>query len=395
MADVRKLELVNKRMLVADGVFGMSDNILGGFTDNLKKTLKEITVRSQAQIKADYNKTLEYYEDDNRQQVESAEEILFTTFTKELADKVKITPEYVDLRTEQVNNDLWQLVKYYFDNYNENYDDCRFVINEEKRTVTATDYSELPYLFYYWTGGQNKRYRALKEFKKITLLSPIARGVIHEMECTDEGKLTVDGDIEPCKIALYTIDILAGRKQTGQVYTLLCGITDDGKTLTNDECLKILEMPVVSYEEYGKRLEAWLKSSKRSQMDSLIPLDEFIKKSVEDASSAQAEEIERIKQRATVNKNSIEHELVDLKSEFAKLEKQLEGSTANRLERLKLERKLGEAKQKLMAKEESIYFDAMRIDIACEENIKKFLEDEKITARMQRHFEIEVKGKEM
>ena len=127
-------------------------------------------------------------------------------------------------------------------------------------------------------------------------------------------------------------------------------------------------------------------------MDNLIPLNELVKKSVEDTSSVQAEEIERIKQRATVNKNSIEHELVDLKSELAKLEKELEGSTANRLERLKLERKLGEAKQKLMAKEESIYFDAMRIDIACEENVKKFLEDEKITARMQRHFEIEVKG---
>ncbi|MBS7298757.1 MAG: DEAD/DEAH box helicase [Eubacteriales bacterium] len=395
MADVRKLELVNKRMLVADGVFGMSDNILGGFTDNLKKTLKEITVRTQAQIKADYNKTLEYYEDDNRQQVGSAEEILFTTFTKELADKVKITPEYVDLRTEQVNNDLWKLVKYYFEQYNEKYDDCKFVINEEKRTVTATDYSELPYLFYYWTGGQNKRYRALKEFKKITLLSPLAKGIVHNMECSDEGKLTVDGDVEPCKIALYTIDILAGRKRTGQVYTLLCGITDDGKTLTNNECLKILEMPVVDYEESGKRLEAWLKSSNKSQMDNLIPLEELIKKSVEDTSSAQAEEIERIKQRATVNKNLLDHELVDLKSELAKLEKQLEGSTANRLERLKLERKLGEAKQKLMAKEESIYFDAMRFDIACEENIKKFLEDEKITARMQKHFEIEVKGKEM
>ena len=130
-------------------------------------------------------------------------------------------------------------------------------------------------------------------------------------------------------------------------------------------------------------------------MDNLIPLEELIEKSVEDTSSAQSEEIERIKQRATVNKNLLDHELVDLKSELAKLEKQLEGSTANRLERLKLERKLGEAKQKLMAKEESIYFDAMRIDIACEENIKKFLEDEKITARMQRHFEIEVKGKEM
>lgn len=30
--DVRKLELVNKRMLVADGVFGITDDVIGGFT---------------------------------------------------------------------------------------------------------------------------------------------------------------------------------------------------------------------------------------------------------------------------------------------------------------------------------------------------------------------------
>lgn len=42
MADVRKLELVNKRMLVADGVFGQSDMILGGFTDNITSIMKYI-----------------------------------------------------------------------------------------------------------------------------------------------------------------------------------------------------------------------------------------------------------------------------------------------------------------------------------------------------------------
>ena len=54
MADVRKLELVNKRMLVADGVFGQTDAILGGFTDNLSKTLKEFQTRTKAQIDAEY-----------------------------------------------------------------------------------------------------------------------------------------------------------------------------------------------------------------------------------------------------------------------------------------------------------------------------------------------------
>ena len=392
MADVRKLELVNKRMLVADGVFGMSDAILGGFTDDLKKTIKELQIRTQAQIQAEHEETLKFFEEENRRDVESAEQVLFTTFTKELAKKVKITPKYADEKSEKINNDLWSLIKYYFDRYNEANDDCCFIVNDEDRTVKATDYSELPFLFYYWSGGQNKRYKALKEFKKITLLTPLAKGIVHNIECTDEGKLTVDAEIEPCKIALYTVDILAGRQHTGKVFNLLCGVTDSGQYLTNDECHKILEYPVVDFEEIGRSHAAWLKTPKASIMDRMIPLDELIQKSVEDNSSAQAEEIERIKQRASVNKNALEHTLGDLKSAVAEIEKKLAAQSSDRMTKLMLERKLGEAKNNLMSKEESIYFDAMRIDLACEESIKEFLEKEKITGRLQKHFEIEVRG---
>ena len=392
MADVRKLELVNKRMLVADGVFGMSDAILGGFTDDLKKTIKDLQVRTQAQIQTEHEETLKFFEEENRRDVESAEQVLFTTFTKELAKKVKITPKYADEKSEKINNDLWSLIKYYFDRYNEANDDCCFIVNDEDRTVKATDYSELPFLFYYWSGGQNKRYKALKEFKKITLLTPLAKGIVHNIECTDEGKLTVDAEIEPCKIALYTVDILAGRQHTGKVFNLLCGVTDSGQYLTNDECHKILEYPVVDFEEIGRSHAAWLKTPKASIMDRLIPLDELIQKSVEDNSSAQAEEVERIKQRASVNKNSLEHTLGDLKSAVAEIEKKLAAQSSDRMTKLMLERKLGEAKNNLMSKEESIYFDAMRIDLACEESVKEFLEKEKITGRLQKHFEIEVRG---
>ena len=392
MADVRKLELVNKRMLVADGVFGMSDAILGGFTDDLKKTIKDLQVRTQAQIQTEHEETLKFFEEENRRDVESAEQVLFTTFTKELAKKVKITPKYADEKSEKINNDLWSLIKYYFDRYNEANDDCCFIVNDEDRTVKATDYSELPFLFYYWSGGQNKRYKALKEFKKITLLTPLAKGIVHNIECTDEGKLTVDAEIEPCKISLYTVDILAGRQHTGKVFNLLCGVTDSGQHLTNDECLKILEYPVVDFEEIGRSHAAWLKTPKASIMDRLIPLDELIQKSVEDNSSAQAEEVERIKQRASVNKNSLEHTLGDLKSAVAEIEKKLAAQSSDRMTKLMLERKLGEAKNNLMSKEESIYFDAMRIDLACEESIKEFLEKEKINGRLQKHFEIEVRG---
>ena len=392
MADVRKLELVNKRMLVADGVFGQTDAILGGFTDNLQKTLKEFQTRTKAQIDAEYEETLLQYEEENRRDVESAEQVLFTTFTSELAKKVKITPKYADERIAKVNSDLWELVKYFFKEYNENHTDCYFVINEEDKTIKATDYTELPFLFYYWTGGQNKRYKALKEFKKIALISPLAKGILNNVECSDTGKLTVEGVTEPCKIAFYTVDILAGRRYTGKVFNLLCGVTESGKQLTNDECLKILSYPVVDYEESGRKHACWLKSHSPGKMDRLVPLDEFIEQSIQDSNSAQAEEIDRMKLKATTDKNALEHTLQDLRTAITDVEKQLEAESSDRMARLTLSRKLGEAKNNLMQKEESIYFDAMRIDLACEEDIKKFLEREQINARLMRHFEIEIIG---
>lgn len=392
MADVRKLELVNKRMLVADGVFGQSDAILGGFTDDVAKALKTLTLRTRTQIDSEYQDTLKAYEDENKKDVASAEEVLFTTFTSELAKRVKITPEYVADRVEKVNDDLWELVKWYFDDYNKNHDDCTFTVNEQTKTISATDYVELPYLFYYWSGGQNKRYKALKEFKKITLVSPLAKGIITNIECSDTGKLQVDGEIEACKIAFYTVDILAGNRRTGKTYNLLCGVTDSGKHLSNDECLKILSMPVENWSASDKSKASWLRTHKPGIMDRLISLDEFIEQSIKDTSSAQADEIDRIKRKSTVDKVNLEHKLADIKTEIAELTKQKESATADRMQRLIIERKLGEATNQLHSKEESIYFDAMRIDLACEEDIKKFLENEKINAKLLKHFEIEVVG---
>lgn len=42
-ADVRKLELVSKRHILSDGVFGVSDAVMGGFCDNLDKAIKVLT----------------------------------------------------------------------------------------------------------------------------------------------------------------------------------------------------------------------------------------------------------------------------------------------------------------------------------------------------------------
>ena len=158
-ADVRKLELVNKRMLVADGVFGITDEVIGGFTGNLNTAFETMSkrIRTRAQVETDYQQVLIKNEAKNKQLISSAEDALFTTFTKELADKITISPRYISEKAEQINTALWSIVKYFFEQYNETHDNCIYVIDDNEKTITATNYEKLPILFYYWTGSRNNR----------------------------------------------------------------------------------------------------------------------------------------------------------------------------------------------------------------------------------------------
>lgn len=402
-ADVRKLELVNKRMLVTDGVFGITDDVLGGFTDDVKAAFPVIAqrLRPRAQIEQAYCQTLDTHEEDNRQTVSAAEDILFTTFTKELADKVKISPKYVNRRSLELNNDLWEIAKWFFNRYNEKNDDCHFVIDEASRTVTATDYRELPVLFYYWTGSRNRPCRSQKvygmgrDFKpkagQITLSSIIGQGILHEFECADEGALTVSGAPEPCQIALYTVTLVSASSRMEKA--VLCGLTESGKALDDAACRSILELPVESYTEDERKSPRWLKGSRPPHpLDRLVPSDKMIAEQLERLSPAQAEEMERMKRQASADKAALSRELNTLDSQVQQAQAELEAVTGDRLKRLAAQKKINQLRQEYMKRQESQFFDAMRLDLELEEKIKSFAEKEKLTAKVQREFVLRVEA---
>lgn len=349
-SDVRKLELVNKRMLVTDGVFGITDDVLGGFTDDITAAFPVIAqrLRPRVQIEQTYRKTLDTHEEDNRQTVSAAEDILFTTFTKELADKVKINPKYVNRRAQELNNDLWEIAKCFFTRYNEKNDDCRFVIDEANRTIMATEYRELPILFYYWTGSRNRSYRSqkvygmAKDFKpkagQLTLSSIIGRGILHELESANEGVLTIPTVPEPCQIALYTVTLVSVSSRTE--HAVLCGLTESGKALDDAACRSILDLPVESSTENERRSPHWLKGSSRPHpLDGLVPMGALLAAQLERLSPAQAEVMERMKQQVSTDKAALSRELNTLGSKVHEAEAELEAVTGDRLKRLATQKK--------------------------------------------------------
>ena len=386
-ADVRKLELVSKRHILSDDVFGVSDSVIGGFCDDLDKAIKSLNARTKAQVEKDYQATLAQNEDENRQLVESAEDILFTTFTKELSDKIKITPQYVEEKSKAVNDELWELTRYYFEEYNKTHDDCCFEINEKNRTIKATNYTQLPHLFYYPTNSGNKAYKAIKEFKKLSLLSPLSKGITFNIGCSDYGSITAD--CENCTIALYLIKLYAGRREIKSI-PVLVGITADNRILSHNECENVLNSPVYSFEEQGDRKPYWLKSGKFDKMDGLVNLDVYVKKEEEKLTPMQYEEIDRMNLAAANKKNALLHSLDDIELDMKQAEKEKESVRSDRLKLLMIERKISVLKNELSKKKEGLFFDEMQIDVDLEKQINEFLGREKITAKAERQFVMEV-----
>lgn len=401
-ADVRKLELVNKRFLVSDGVFGISDAVIGGFTDNLNVAISEFTekARTKNQVQTDYLATLDAREEENRQLVSEAENILFTTFTRELANKIKITPKYAEERAKEYNAQLWELVKYFFEQYNVEHTDCRYEIDDTEQTVTATDYTELPMLFYYWSNGGSRKYKSQKkyglasDFKpkygRITLSSILGRGILHHLECADEGTMAVDAEISPCTIALYSVAI----NPHGKEYAVLIGKTDTGEMLSEEECRKILSLPVINYTEGERKTVHWLKETARSnrhELDCLVNTDELLEKEAEQLTSLQAEEVDRMKLQTAKDKSALSHAVDALEKQVKRMESELVG-TDDRLLRLKLQKEINTAQKEFMQKQETQFFEEMQLDLKLEKDIEAFLGKEKLTARVTREFVLKVEG---
>ena len=155
LSDVRILELINKRTLQFDGIFGMSDSIIGNFDVPIDDVLSQI--RKLAEIQQAFESNLAAHEETNKPLISHAENTLFTTFTKSVAEKITVTPQYIKEAAADINATLWELAKILFAQH-EGYE-----IDEAAKTITLTA-EEAPILFHHFTGKQNRPYKSIKKY---------------------------------------------------------------------------------------------------------------------------------------------------------------------------------------------------------------------------------------
>jgi len=103
-SDVRILELINKRTLQFNGIFGMSDDIVGNFDTKIKEVLQNF--RSSTEVQDAFKNNLAVNKEANEELVDRTEDILFTTFTKSIADKVSVNPKYME---DKLIQNIWKI----------------------------------------------------------------------------------------------------------------------------------------------------------------------------------------------------------------------------------------------------------------------------------------------
>ncbi len=400
-SDVRKLELINKRMFLADGVLGISDYVVGGFTNELEKTLTNLinNTRTKREVEYDYQNSLTINEEKNKNTIAVAEEKLFTTFTKEIRDKIKISPKYIELESERAIDNLWEISKYYFENYNKKDEECKYEIDDKKRIISVKGNKNAPTLFYYWNGRQNIKYKGKKQYgidknykptsNKITFTSIIGRGIINEIECGNRGEIIVSNTqnkISNCTIALYSVII-----SNGITVPLLVGRETTGKVLTHKECENILMCDTVSYKQDEKCYPAWLKtSSQYDKIDNLVDVETIIEERQNKLNDVQQEEIEKIKLKLTLNKTSLEKEIIQKENEITQINIKTENENINRLEMLKINKEKNKKILELKQKKDMQFFEQMQLEVQAQEEIDNFLGKEKLTAKAVRQFVVTI-----
>ena len=394
ISDVRILELINKRTLQFEGIFGMSDDIVGNFDVKLEDVLQKR--RTLADIRTDMETNLETNREPNERIVSAAESSLFTTFTKDIAEKVSVSPKYIEEQAKFLNKDLWEVVKFYFATKRPEY-----VIDDYNQTLTLPDDKELPHLFYYNTGSRNKPYTGRrtygmsKDFKpiagRITFTSPLVRGILAEISCHDSAEIKTKEPCETCNINFYNVVLRNSRRQFLTEYDILTGKTADGKLLTEEECVKILNFPVKECVTSEHKSEYWLKATGTYCRD---VLDTFIERQLKEryvknyANKFDAD-VDLIKIKASRQKSTLEQNIADARQDVKKAREKLTTAT-DRLMELKIQKELNVLEKDLKRKEDQLYLDQMRIDVQAEDEIDRIRGVEGIQFDLNPIFKVEI-----
>lgn len=394
-ADVRLLQLINKRILQFSGVFGLSDDVIGNFGVDLGQSFSKLLgkARSREEIDRAYSATLSEFEQENKEVLQQAEHSLFSSFTKDVAGKVQLTPQYIKDKTEEIENDLWALTTYFLSGKR------GYRLDDATRTVSVSPTAEKVFT---GTALRRNEYSMAKKYQprsgRHTITGSLSRSILGALfwnGIPDKGNIVVDAAIEPCTIAFYAVTVKPKRALWGGYpFYAFAGKTRSGRVLDDAECRAIMEFPVVSHTAHGPTIgnaNRHLTHKSPEELDGLVSAQVYIDKVLTDSDSAEKEEVERLKTRTADQKAALERSLAGLRSQVKAAENDLRKGLSG-LEKLKLQKQCSALTKELKQAEENLFMQRLQLDRELDEQIQELMHNAQLTANIERQFVIQVKG---
>ncbi len=396
-ADVRILELINKRVLQFSGIFGMSDAVIGNLGVDLRSGFSKVLgkARTKEEIDRAYQGVLQEFEAENKRLVKQAEHSLFTSFTREVASRVEITPQYIEDKSKEINDDLWLLTRYFFE------DKCGFRLDDETRTVSCS--AVIPPKVFTGTRMGRNEYSMAKGYQprsgRHTITGTLAKSIVHEIAWTgipERGEITISAACEPCTIGFYQVRVKPQKVYWGGYrFYVFVGKTVTGLVLSHEECLKLMALPVVKFKTHGApcgEKNRHLRSPQNHELDALIVPETFIQQVFSETGTAEKEEIELFKEQAADQKMKLERGLENLRFQVKTMQGDMEKDIP-RLEKLTLQKQLNGMIKELKQGEQNLFMDCIRLDMELEKNIQEFVATTQLVADVQRQFVVQVTGR--
>lgn len=406
-SDTRALELYKKRLRQFAGIFGISDDILGGFC-NVEGAIKYFTenARDRATIQQTFEDNLKINESENATKTAKSKSVLFSTFDEEISHTSKLTPEYVETKKRAMNDDLWYVTAALLEN------ERGITLDHEKRTIRARNWQDSSKLFKKLYIRRDEYSMTDKELPKTghyTLTSKLALNVLRHVvdeETAEDGiiyvgepekALQTTEKFEPCFIECYDITIKKGEYEwntTKYDFIELIGKTESGALLSDSDCQRIMDLPCVKFVETGKKL-TWIQRQvdytyPAGELKDLLDLHKYRDTAMKGAELIEKEILRQLKRSEFNKKAEIEKQLQKLTAEKQAIQKEEQG-VSNTYDRIKLDKKLAVIEDDLRQAESTLFMDKMRIEYETEQQIKKLLEDNKVRIDIKRIFKINVR----
>lgn len=400
-SDTRALELYKKRLRQFAGIFGISDDILGCFC-NVQGAIEYFSqnARDRETIQQAFEDNLKRNESDNTVKIQKSKSVLFSTFDEEISYSSTLTPEYVETKKREMNDDLWYITAALMEGQS------GLSLNHKTRTIKAYNWHNASHLFkdlYIRRDEYSMTDTKLPKSGQYTLTSKLA---LHVLRHLISKKTAEGGDIyiektadltEPCFIECYDITVKKGEfdwNSTTYDFMELMGKTESGVLLKELDCKRILSLPVVQFNETGKK-PTWQErrttyTYPTGDLQNLINTQKYRDIAIKGAELVEKEILRRLKRTEFNKKAEIKKRLQTLTDKKKAIQKE-ESSITSSFDRIKLDKKLAVIEDDLKQAESMLFMEKMRIEYETEQQMKKLLEDNKISVDIKRIFKINVR----